>query len=91
MGPEKKIKLNNDLGGGKQDNEAVFEIGGSRRVSVSKFNGKVFVNIREYYKDKSTGEEKVRDLCLTIDNVMVGMDGYHIYCTARKERDCSHS
>jgi hypothetical protein len=29
-----------------------------RKVTVSLYNGKVLVNIREFYEDKKTGEEK---------------------------------
>ncbi len=36
----------------------MFELGGKRKVTVGSFKGKVLVNIREYYEDKNTGEEK---------------------------------
>lgn len=29
-----------------------------KKVSVSEFKGQLYVNIREYYMDKATGEEK---------------------------------
>jgi hypothetical protein len=36
----------------------VSKIGGTRRVTISKFKGTTFVNIREYYTDKTSGEAK---------------------------------
>ncbi len=36
----------------------MFELGAKRKVTVSVFKGKVLVNIREFYEDKNTGEEK---------------------------------
>ncbi|KAL7412110.1 transcriptional Coactivator p15-domain-containing protein [Mrakia frigida] len=35
-----------------------IELGGSKRVSISEYKGKTLVDIREYYTDKSTQEEK---------------------------------
>lgn len=32
---------------------AIVKLSNKRRVVVSKFSGKLFVNIREYYEDKS--------------------------------------
>ncbi len=42
----------------KPNGDAVFELGNMRKVTVSVFKGRVLVNIREFYEDKSTGEEK---------------------------------
>lgn len=36
----------------------VWELGGRKKVRVGRFKGKIYVHIREYYEDKSTGEEK---------------------------------
>ena len=38
--------------------EQSFDIGDKRKVTISEFKGKLFINIREYYEDKSTGELK---------------------------------
>ncbi|KAK0614243.1 transcriptional Coactivator p15-domain-containing protein [Immersiella caudata] len=40
------------------DGNPMWEIGGTRRVTISKFKGTTLVNIREYYTDKTTGEAK---------------------------------
>lgn len=33
-------------------------LGGKRKVMVSTFKGKLLINIREFYEDRATGEEK---------------------------------
>eukprot|EP01038_Epipyxis_sp_PR26KG_P008257 gene8257-11173_t len=57
----KKVKSANE--------EEIFSIGGRRKVGISLFKGKVFVNIREYYEDKNTGEEKPgsKGIALSVD------------------------
>lgn len=35
-----------------------FELGSKKFVTVSSFNGRPLVDIREYYQDKATGESK---------------------------------
>lgn len=35
-----------------------FELGSKKVVTVSSFNGRPLVDIREYYQDKATGESK---------------------------------
>lgn len=49
--------------------EAVFAIGTKRKVTVSVFKGQVLVNIREFYTDNKTGEEKPgsKGIALTAD------------------------
>eukprot|EP00981_Chlorochromonas_danica_P000225 scaffold51_cov172-Ochromonas_danica.AAC.13 len=44
-------------------------LGGKRKASVSTFKGKVYINIREFYEDKLTGEEKPgsKGIALTIE------------------------
>ena len=32
--------------------------GNKRKVTVNEFKGKLLINIREFYDDKATGEEK---------------------------------
>jgi hypothetical protein len=43
----------------KVGKDAVFELGGMKKVTVSQYKGKLLVNIREFYEDRNTGEEKV--------------------------------
>jgi hypothetical protein len=43
----------------KKKAETVFELGGKKKVTVGHFKGTILVNIREFYTDKNTGEEKV--------------------------------
>ena len=43
----------------KRTGDAVFELGGKKKVTVQEFKGMQLVNIREFYIDKATGEEKV--------------------------------
>ena len=38
--------------------ESYFEVGGMKRVSIGAYKGKMRVDVREYYSDKSTGEAK---------------------------------
>jgi len=38
-----------------------------KKVSVSKFKGQLLVNFREYYVDKSTGEEKPGSKGITLN------------------------
>lgn len=42
IGSEKRAKVSDFVDG-------FLELGGSRKVSVSEFRGKVYINIREYY------------------------------------------
>eukprot|EP01035_Chromulina_nebulosa_P024463 gene24463-31858_t len=54
--PETKTKSNKKSKVSKS--EAIFDIGGSKKVTVSDFKGTTLVQIREYYTDKVSGEEK---------------------------------
>eukprot|EP01031_Cornospumella_fuschlensis_P023564 gene23564-28574_t len=49
--------------------ETVIPIGGKRKVTVSQFKGTTYVNIREFYEDKATGEEKPgsKGIALTVE------------------------
>ena len=38
---------------GNSESEAVCEIGGNKRVTVSKYQGKPMVHVREYYQNKN--------------------------------------
>lgn len=38
--------------------ECSFELSGKRRVTVRKFRSSTLIDIREYYEDKSSGEER---------------------------------
>jgi len=61
--PKKKLKS------GQNNGESLFELGGFRKVSVTNFKGKTYVNIREYYKDKASDEEKVGDTSFILYHV----------------------
>ena len=43
----------------KQDGDMRYvDLGGKKRASASEFKGQRYINIREYYVDKASGEEK---------------------------------
>ncbi|KAL1735497.1 transcriptional Coactivator p15-domain-containing protein [Schizophyllum commune] len=43
----------------KQDGDMKYvDLGGKKRASTSEFKGQRYINIREYYVDKASGEEK---------------------------------
>lgn len=54
---------------GKSNDDVVFDIGNMKKVTVSVFKGRVLVNIREFYEDKTTGEHKPgsKGIALNID------------------------
>lgn len=53
----------------RPSDDAVFELGNMRKVTVSVFKGRVLVNFREFYEDKATGEEKPgsKGIALSLD------------------------
>jgi hypothetical protein len=55
----KKAATSNTGGIKKSGDDGVFDLGGRKKVSVSSFKGSTYINIREYYVDKATQEEKV--------------------------------
>ncbi|KAK4452423.1 transcriptional Coactivator p15-domain-containing protein [Podospora aff. communis PSN243] len=40
------------------EGNSFWQIGGTRRVTISKFKGTTLISIREYYTDKASGEAK---------------------------------
>lgn len=38
--------------------EPTFEISGKRRVTVRKYRSSILIDIREYYEDKASGEDR---------------------------------
>jgi hypothetical protein len=69
-----EVKTNGDGSAKKQktgttgtNGEAVFELGGKKKVSVSMFKGRLIVNFREFYEDKQTGEEKPGKTGITLN------------------------
>jgi hypothetical protein len=62
---KKEVAKENKKAKGKgSENEGgdntVFDLGNKRKISVGSFKGNLLINIREFYEDKNTGEEKVR-------------------------------
>ncbi|KAL6947124.1 hypothetical protein ACO0QE_001993 [Hanseniaspora vineae] len=62
-GDTTSMSLDQGKEGGKTTNganvpESVFELGKSKRVTVRQFRGVNLIDIREYYKDSSSGEYK---------------------------------
>ena len=39
--------------------EAMYDIGGKKKLTLGSYKGSMLVGIREYYDDKKTGEQKV--------------------------------
>ena len=48
----KKVKSSNG--------DEMYDIGGKKKLTVGNYKGNLLINIREYYDDKKSGEEKVR-------------------------------
>lgn len=58
---EQKVKVttdNNTSVSKTESDESTFELSGKRRVTVRKFRSSVLIDIREYYEDKASGEER---------------------------------
>jgi len=55
---EKKKAVDSDAEGLQIDDEGRVELGQNKLLEVSEFKGRLFVNIREWYTDKATGELK---------------------------------
>lgn len=41
-----------------ENDEPTFELSGKRRVTVRKFRSSILIDIREYYEDKASGEDR---------------------------------
>jgi hypothetical protein len=68
---KKEVAKENKKAKGKESeneksDDTVFELGNKRKISVGSFKGNLLINIREFYEDKKTGEEKVRS-CISDD------------------------
>mmetsp|Transcript_31415 Transcript_31415/g.23334 ORF Transcript_31415/g.23334 Transcript_31415/m.23334 type:complete len:103 (+) Transcript_31415:19-327(+) len=63
---DKKVKRDKVI---SRSEEAVFDLGSKRKLTVSVFKGRVLVNIREYYEDKNSGDLKPgsKGIALTSD------------------------
>ncbi|KAI4526457.1 PC4-domain-containing protein [Schizophyllum commune Loenen D] len=56
---QKKESDVSSAGALKQDGDMKYvDLGGKKRASASEFKGQRYINIREYYVDKASGEEK---------------------------------
>jgi hypothetical protein len=70
----------------RSDQQDIFDLGGKKKASVSVFKGKALVNIREYYLDKATGEEKPgsKGIALNVEQwealVALVSVNFHVYC-----------
>ena len=66
--------------------------GGKRKVQVSEFKGRLLVNIREYYDDKVTGEEKPgsKGIALSLDQWKMLKDTVSIILVDLHARMSSH-
>jgi hypothetical protein len=59
-----------------------YSLGRDRRISSSSFKGKRYINIREYYEDKKTGEMKPGKKGITLNpiewkNLLAVADQFH--------------
>ncbi|KAI5860185.1 PC4-domain-containing protein [Durotheca rogersii] len=65
----KKVKKGDAESGKDDDGNPFWALGGTRRATISNFKGKVFVNLREYYSDSSSGSLKPgkKGITLTIE------------------------
>lgn len=61
----KKAKKDGDTTKTDDKGNAYWELDRNRRVSLSEFKGKQYLNIREYYQDKTSGEESLNSRMLT--------------------------
>lgn len=66
----KKKKTTKAVAPKAKSGEAMYDIGGKKKLTLGSFKGVMLVGIREYYDDKKTGEQKVSlNLCF-IDHVL---------------------
>jgi Transcriptional Coactivator p15 (PC4) len=57
--------------------EAMYDIGGKKKLTLGSYKGMMLVGIREYYEDRNTGEQKVSfNLCF-MDNVLTKTKNTH--------------
>ena len=52
----------------KVTGDEMYDIGAKKKVTVGNYKGNLLINIREYYDDKKSGEEKVS----TINYYVIG-------------------
>ncbi|KAI2625894.1 PC4-domain-containing protein [Hypoxylon sp. NC1633] len=74
--PNKKTKKSGAAGGvpdsGKDDDgNSFWSLGGTRRATISPYNGKTYINIREYYTDASGSLRPGKK------GIMLGLESYN--------------
>eukprot|EP01006_Ploeotia_vitrea_P005830 TRINITY_DN119526_c0_g1_i1.p2 TRINITY_DN119526_c0_g1~~TRINITY_DN119526_c0_g1_i1.p2 ORF type:complete len:109 (-),score=6.22 TRINITY_DN119526_c0_g1_i1:26-352(-) len=68
---KKQATTGNNVKTGNLNNKVEFpiDLGNKKKVSVSSYKGKTYINIREYFKDSNDGEDKPgkKGIALTIE------------------------
>ncbi|KAL7044801.1 hypothetical protein ACKWTF_002060 [Chironomus riparius] len=81
--PEVKSKINIPEKETDDEGNEYYSLGRDRRISLSSFKGKRYINIREYYKDKKSGEMKPGKKGITLNalewkNLLAVADQLHL-------------
>jgi hypothetical protein len=64
-------EVSSSVDGVQTEDGLAWDLGGSKVLRVKDFKGKTYVDIREYYEDKTTGEKKP-----TKKGVMINVDQF---------------